>query len=494
MKKLLCLLTICIITSGCATTSSENPNIILFVVDDLGWTDLSCYGSNFNQTPNIDQLAAQGMLFTDAYASCTVCSPTRASIMTGKYPARLHCTNFIPGHDRPFAQFVPPPWKQYLDTSEYTLAEALQDEGYLTIHLGKWHLGEEKKFWPEWQGFDLNIGGWSAGAPRRTGQSNGYFPPYGNPRLKNGSDDEYLTERLAADAVNFIENRKGKKQPFFMNFWFYNVHTPLQAREEKIQKYKELADAESVHFNPVYAAMVEHMDEAVGKVLKALEDNGIYDHTIIVFTSDNGGLIEQDKNRHITSNHPLRSGKGDIYEGGVRVPFIVSWNGRIRAGSINANPVISCDIYPTLLGLINSEGDLSHNSQFDGVDLSGTLLNETPLDRPSIYWHFPHYHTRGAVPYGAIRKGEWKLISIYGEETPMLFNLKEDIGEQHNLAAAYPEKTEMLLEDMRSWRVETGAQDLMVNPHYLPELEHEFLPPRLRGVSRDSLIIYFRGQ
>lgn len=442
---------------------------MLFLVDDLGWTDLACFGSGYYQTPNIDRLASEGIRFTQGYSACTVCSPTRASIMTGKYPARIKCTDWIRGHHHPNARFSPPDWNMFMDLSEYNLADALREAGYSTIHIGKWHLGEEENYWPENRGFDINIGGWRVGAPQLRGDScNGYFSPYCNPRLEDGPEGEYLTERLADEAVKYIESRKGKKEPFFLNFWFYNVHTPLQAREEKIKKFEALSGNSTEHSNPVYAAMIEHTDEAIGKVMKTLKEAGFDNNTIILFTSDNGGLcaMHRDTGKPITSNSPLRSGKGDIYEGGVRVPFIFRWNKKIKPNTVNDTPIISCDLYPTLLGLTKTPGNPGQNSLMDGKDLSRLLLHDEELTRDALYWHYPHYHTQGARPYSAIRKGNWKLIEVFEYDSLMLYNLENDISEQVNLASAHPEKVRELLDNLNRWRAEVEAQMPVENPHY----------------------------
>ena len=458
-----------VILSGCSR--ADNPNVILFLVDDLGWTDLGCYGSDMYQNPNVDKLASEGMRFTSAYSSCTVCSPTRASIMTGKYPAALRCTDFISGHVKPFAKYSPPDWTKYLDLEEYTLASAMRNAGYKTIHLGKWHLGEDEKFWPEKQGFEINIGGWKAGQPLKAREGcEGYFSPWCNPRLENGADGDYLTERLSEEAVNFIKNRKGKKEPFFINFWFYNVHTPLQAREEKIEKYRQLIDSSHHHTNPVYAAMIEHMDDAVGIIMSVLKEEGFDDNTIIFFTSDNGGLM------NVTSNYPLRNGKGDLFEGGVRVPFIARWNKKIKAGTLNHNPVISMDIYPTILGLTHVQGNASQNAKMDGIDISSTLLHQKPPGRETLFWHYPHYHPGGALPYSAIRKENWKLIEIFEHDTPMLFNLENDIGEESDLYSKNPEKAAELLTELKNWRLKVKAQMPVDNLDYYPEYHDKFKP------------------
>lgn len=326
----------------------QPPNVVMIIVDDLGWTDVACFGSDFYQTPNVDNLANDGVKFTSSYSSCTVCSPSRASVMTGKYPARLHLTDWIEGHKYPWAKLNVPNWKMYLDSNEFSLAEAFQQAGYFTAHVGKWHLGEQEKDWPENHGFDVNIAGWKNGAPHKNKKEGykGYFSPYGNPRLEDGPEEEYLTERLTNEVCQLIDSKAD--EPFFINFWLYNVHTPLQAKQDKIDKYMVLVDSTKNHQNPVYAAMVEHMDDAVGKVIAKLKDKGLYENTIILFSSDNGGLIGNPKHQ-VTSNSPLRHGKGGMYEGGVRIPTILyAPNQNIVAKEIH-EPVITPDYYPTLL-------------------------------------------------------------------------------------------------------------------------------------------------
>lgn len=453
----------------CTGNPDEKPNVILFVVDDLGWTDLGCYDSDLYQTLAVDRLAREGMQFTDAYTACTVWSPTRASLMTGKYPARLHCTDWITGHKRPYARMTVPDWTMYVDTSEYTLAEALRDEGYHTIHLGKWHLGEAEIYWPEFQGFDINVGGWKVGSPRGE-KGRRYFSPYNNPRLPDGPRDEYLTERLAEEAVGFIRDHSASSQPFFMNFWFYNVHLPLNAREEKVYKYREQVAESANHFNPVYAAMVEHMDDAVGAVIQTLEETGQDQNTLIIFTSDNGGIVGNSGsgNRRSTSNAPLRSGKGDMYEGGVRVPFIAWWSGKIPAGTTCSEPLISPDVYPTILGFLGIQNEKARRQIADGVDFSQTILYDEPPEREAIFWHYPHYHAEGARPYSAIRKDEWKLLKVFDEEGLQLFNLAEDLSESTDLWGEYPEKAAELLGDLEQWWKEVDAQFATENPAYDP--------------------------
>lgn len=445
----------------------EKPNVLLIVVDDLGWKDLGCFGSDYYHTPNVDQLAEDGIRFTSSYSACTVCSPTRASIMTGKYPARLNCTDWIEGHKYPNAKLRVPDWTMYLDDHEQTMAELFKDAGYQTAHFGKWHLGEDEENWPDNHGFDLNIGGWAKGAPNKNKRlgSKGYFAPYGNPRLSDGPDGEYLTERLADEVCSYIDSRN--KQPLFINLWFYNVHTPLQATQEKIDKFKALQDSSKLQKNPIYAAMVEHMDDAVGKVINKLKDEGLYENTIVLFTSDNGGLIGLGEYK-ITNNTPLRSGKGDMYEGGVRIPTILRFPGNKQKGRSIDEAVISIDYLPTLADLAGIKEESYSRDELDGLSWM-PLISGQAMDREAIYWHYPHYHTEGARPYSAIRKGDWKLVQNYHDQRVELFNLANDPGETKNLIEEHPGIAKELSASLEAWKVEVGAQMPSPNPDFHQE-------------------------
>lgn len=441
------------------------PNVIFFLIDDLGWTDLGCMGSEFYETPNIDRLAAEGMRFTDAYAACTVCSPTRAAIISGKYPARLHLTDWITGHQRPQAKLRIPDWRMYLPLEETTVAEALKQAGYATLHVGKWHLGEPP-YYPEHQGFDVNIGGNRWGAP------GSYFWPYGNQRrrvpLEGGQEGEYLTDRLTDETIQFIDAHAD--EPFFVYFAHYAVHTPLQAKEELIDHYREKLESGDYrgHRCPVYAAMIHSVDESVGRVMDTLEEKGLLDHTVVLFTSDNGGLVLPFcRGEPITDNSPLRAGKGSAYEGGVRVPAIVRYPMRVAPGSTCREPIISMDFYPTILELTGVEK--APDQTIDGVSLVPLLEGQTQLDREALYWHYPHYHPGGATPYSAVRQGEWRLIEFFEDGRLELYNLTEDIGEQHDRADDMPEKVEELHARLQAWRDAVDAQYPEPNPDYEPE-------------------------
>jgi arylsulfatase A len=450
--------------NACAP-EQQKRNIILFFIDDLGWTDLGCYGSDLYETPNIDKLASEGVKFTDAYAACTVCSPSRASVMTGKYPARLHLTDWIQGHKRPKAKLKVPDWQMYLDTTEVTIAKALKKGGYTTAIFGKWHLGDIPAYWPESHGFDVNIGGYRWGAP------GSYFYPYhGNrrdkvhpPNLEKGAEGEYLTDRLTDEAIEFI--RAQQNHPFFIYFPHYAVHTPIQAHDSLTRYYQNKITPANRHQNAAYAAMIHSVDHSVKRIRSTLSELGLDENTAILFTSDNGGL----ELRNITDNGAIRAGKGSAYEGGVRVPFITYVPGVTTAGSVSAQPIIGMDLYPTILSLAGL--DVVEN---DGINLHPMFQSTNhKLNRSSIFWHYPHYHPGGASPYSAIRNGNYKLIEFFEDGTLELYNLAEDIGESNNLAKSSPEMANKLYEELQSWREETGAQYPSLNPIYKKELEIE---------------------
>jgi arylsulfatase A-like enzyme len=431
---------------------SDRPNVVFVLVDDMGWTDVGCFGSKYYETPNIDRLAAQGMRFTDAYAACTVCSPSRAAILTGQYPARLHITDWIAGHKRPFAKLSVPDWIMQLSSDTPNVAKALKAAGYATASIGKWHLGPES-CWPDKQGFDLNVAGCDKGQPPS------YFSPYRIPTLTDGPAGEFLSDRLTAEALMFIESNKDK--PFFLYLPHYAVHTPLMAKKAVIEKYKSKTDPRAAHTNPTYAALVESVDDSVGRLLQKLDDLKLSERTIIVFTSDNGGLTLG----KVTSNVPLRAGKGSAYEGGVRVPLIVKWPGVTKPGSVDHTPVIGVDFCPTLLAMV---GLPSPSAPIDGESLVPLLKQAGALSRSAIYWHYPHYHPGGATPYGAIREGDFRLVEFFEDNRVELYNLKDDIGETQNLAATMPDKAAALRQQLHDWRVRVGAQMPTANPAFDP--------------------------
>jgi arylsulfatase A len=439
-----------------ATPASGNPtplNIVLILVDDLGWTDLSCMGSKFYETPHIDRLAAGGMKFTQAYSACTVCSPSRAAVLTGRYPARLHLTDWISGHVRPRAKLKVPEWTQHLEHGETTLAEALGARGYISASIGKWHLGGEA-FHPETQGFKLNVGGYFRGQPPS------YFAPYKIPTLQEGPDGEFLTDREAAEAVAFIKSNRDR--PFFLYLPHYAVHTPIQAKKDAIARYQAKAIPGTGQSNATYASLIESVDESVGRITQTLEDLGLTERTLVIFTSDNGGLLP------ITSNAPLRAGKGSAYEGGVRVPLIVRWPGVTEAGSVNASPVMSIDFFPTLMEAV---GSTDSAGQVDGESLVPLLSSKGSLKRTNLFWHYPHYHPGGATPYGAVRQGDTKLIEHYEDGHLEMFDLANDPGEKLNIANQFPAKRNALAALLGNWREQLNAQMPSTNPDFDPYRE-----------------------
>ncbi|MFM8415710.1 MAG: sulfatase [Planctomycetota bacterium] len=439
-------------SSGChgADVGALPPNVIVILVDDMGWRDLACQGSGFFRTPHIDRLAASGMRFTQGYAACTVCSPSRAAILTGQYPARLHLTDWIAGHERPHARLLPPDWTKHLPLEATTVAERLKTAGYATASIGKWHLGG-REFFPERHGFDENVAGYDRGQPPS------YFAPYRIPTLAEGPSGEYLTDREAAEAVAFI--RAHREEPFFLYMPHYCVHTPIQGKQEVIAKYAARPATSQRPRNDAYAAMVESVDDALGRIVAALDDLGIRDRTVIFFTSDNGGLPA------VTDNSPLRAGKGSAYEGGVRVPFIVSWPGRTKPGSTSDIPVITPDIPATILAGTGVAADPTQ--PLDGRDLTG-LLSGGSLDREAIYWHYPHYHPGGATPYSAIRAGPWRLVHFYEDDRDELYDLAADAGETTDLAAREPARAKALREKLDAWLTDVGAQMPVSNPNHDP--------------------------
>lgn len=432
---------------------SRTPlNFILILVDDFGATDLSCYGSRFYRTPHMDKLASEGMRFTQAYSACTVCSPSRAAIMTGKYPARLHITDWIAGHNYPWAKLKPPAWTQHLHLEERTLAEALKPLGCATASIGKWHLtppGGNPDFLPDKQGFDVNKAGTFRGQPPS------YFSPYKIETLEDGPAGEYLIDREQEEASQFIRQHRDK--PFFLYMPHHTVHTPLQAKQPVIEKYRVVADEKAPQHNPTYAAMIESLDDNIGKLMQTLQETGVDDRTVVMLTGDNGGFLPSTH-----TNLGMRAGKGSAYEGGVRVPLLIRWPGVIRGGSVSNVPVIGCDFYPTLLELA---GATSAAGQIvDGESLVPLLRGRSGLKRDALFWHYPHYHPGGAKPYSAIRQGDWKLIVFQEDDKMELYNLKSDPEEKRDLATSNSAKAAALRNRLNAWLKETGAQQSVPNP------------------------------
>lgn len=454
---------------------AQRPNFVFILVDDLGYMDIGANNPDtFYETPNIDRLAAEGMRFTNGYAANPVCSPTRYSIMTGKHPSRVDATNFFSG--KKAGRFLPGLLHDRMDLEEVTIAEALKEHGYVTQFAGKWHLGPTEEFWPEKQGFDFNKGGFVRGGPYGGKK---YFSPYGNPRLSDGPDGEHLPDRLATETANFIEAHH-KDRPFLAYLAFYSVHTPLIGRPDLVAKYKkkaeqlgldgktEFADEEQVwetdqprrvrilQKHAVYAAMVEAMDQAVGKVLDKLKALGLDDNTVVCFTSDNGGLSTSEGSP--TSNLPLRGGKGWLYEGGIREAFLVKWPGVTKAKSTNDTPVVSTDFYPTILDIADLPA--KPKQHLDGVSLVPLLEQSGAIDRDAIYWHYPHYANQGGFPGAAVRVGDFKLHERFEDGRVHLYNLKEDIGERNDLAAEMPDRVASMRNKLHKWYKEVDAKFL----------------------------------
>jgi arylsulfatase A-like enzyme len=438
----------------------RRPNLVLIVADDLGWADLGCYGSTYHKTPNLDRLAAQGMRFTDAYAAACICSPTRAALLTGKYPARLNLTDWLPGRpDRPDQKLLRPLISQELPAKEVTLAAALKAAGYATGHVGKWHLGGEGAG-PEQRGFGVNIAGDRTGSPRS------YFAPFKSKDgrymtgLERAPEGEYLTDRLTAEAERFISSNHNR--PFLLYLAHYAVHIPLKAKPQMIARYKPGQPGRQG--NPIYAAMIESLDESVGRILAKLDELKLTERTVVVFTSDNGGLsVREGPDTPSTINAPLREGKGYLYEGGLRVPLLVKWPGVTRPGSTSATPVCSIDLLPTILSALN----MTSKSEADGVSLV-PLLKGGELKRDALYWHYPHYSNQGGLPGGVVRAGDWKLIEFYENGRRELFDLKKDPGESNNRIVERPEIAKELAEKLRAWRESVGARGMKPNPDYVP--------------------------
>ncbi len=432
-----------------ADTQKEMQNVIIFLVDDMGWMDCGVYGSQYYETPNIDRFAEMGMRFTRAYAANPLCSPTRAAIMTGRYPSRFELTSasaHLPANpeedltpkkkNEPWKKMSTPGIRTFMPVEETTLAEVLKKEGYTTCHIGKWHLGEEP-FYPGEQGFDYNIAGWHLGWPPS------YFSPYKNPYIEDGPEGEYLTDRLTKEALQFIRNHED--EPFYMNLWHYAVHTPLHAEKYRVDKYRDKTDPRGRQGNAVMAGMIESMDQSLGKLLDGLEAMDLLDRTTIIFTSDNGGLMYVSTNGlTATNNYPLRQGKGNVHEGGIRVPWIVHWPGRVKENTVSDEVICSIDIFPTILEMLGIKYRPGEKP-IDGKSLVPVLLGERPIKRDGIFIDFPHYTIPCEnIPSHVIINNEWKLIRAYGEGPDRqnfyeLYRLKQDIHEDCNMAAFYPE-------------------------------------------------------
>ena len=437
------------------------PNIVFILADDLGWSDLGCYGSTFYETPHLDQLAAAGMRFTNAYAASSVCSPTRGSILSGKYPARTHLTEFIPGNFYPNEKLLPGRHVLHMSPEEVTIAEALHEAGYATALIGKWHLGRDAEYHPSKQGFEVVIDG-TSGPPRN------YFSPYRNAHLLDGPAGEYLTDRLTVEATRFIE--RNRDRPFFLYMSHNAVHTPVQGKRAHVEKYRQKLKTDKSQKDPTYAAMIQSLDEGVGRLLRALVEQAVADRTLVIFFSDNGGYSSY------TNNSPQRGGKGGLYEGGIREPLIVSWPGVVKPGIACNLPVTSVDFYPTLLEIAGARGDAQHNHHLDGISLQPLLRDSNAkLGREAIYWHYPHYYVHlNSRPHSAIRAGDYKLIEFYEDGRTELYDLNRDVGERQNLAAESPDKVRQLLSKLHAWQARVNAQMPRPNPGYDPNSDRRY--------------------
>ncbi|WP_343330717.1 sulfatase [Polaribacter staleyi] len=440
---------------------TKQPNIVFLLVDDLGFGDFGCYGAQFNETPNIDKLASQGMLFKNAYAAATVCSPSRGAILTGQYPARTHLTDWIAGHEFPNAKLSVPDWNIRIEHQLTTLPEALKEGGYATAFFGKWHLmpsnqPDFEEHYPTNHGFDINVGGREWGQPKGKGK---YFSPFEMPNLDDGKPGDFLTDKLTDAALQFIDTTN-KKNPFLLYFSYYTVHGPVMCPPKLEEKYKEKAknfiNSKNEYINPKRAGMVEALDNSVGRLVEKLEELGISENTIIVLTGDNGGNFDE-------TTGGLKGYKGFSHEGGVREPLIVKWPGKTKGGSVSDEVVIGTDFYPTFLDVANLP--LRPKDHKDGISML-PLLNGTSkkLDRDTFYWHYPHYHR--TKPYGAIRKGNYKLIQFFEDGRLELYDLSVDPNETHNIAVTQPEIASKLLENLKEWQVSVGTQMMKENPNY----------------------------
>ena len=426
----------------------SKPNVLFILIDDMGWMDLGCQGNKNLRTPNIDNLAKGGMRFTDAYAPAPVCSPTRAAIITGQSPARLQITNHLPHQDRftpKDSKLLPAKMLNHLSLESETLAERLKkDAHYATAFIGKWHLytGGDKKYNPLNQGFDINIGGCSYGGPPT------FFDPYRIDFLPDRKEGEYLPNRLADEAIAFISEQNSKDKPFFLALWNYTVHWPMEAPDKLVEKYKNLPV--KGYRDHRYAAMIEAMDIAIGKVLKSLDDLNITEETLVIFTSDNGPF------GGVGDASPLRADKGHLYEGGIRVPLIVRWPGKVEAGAVEETPVILTDLHPTILSATGL--DLNSTIPNDGHNLLPLLKGKEKLKNRAVYWHYPNFAFHRDNRLGsAIREGDHKLIHFYDTDSVELYNLKNDIGEKNDLSGKMPQLASRLKNKLKVWLQDSGA-------------------------------------
>ncbi|MCG9972555.1 sulfatase [Christiangramia crocea] len=452
------------------SAGAQEQNFVFILVDDLGWKDLGYMGSEFYETPNIDSLSRESIQFDNAYSSGSVCSPSRAAILTGKHPARLKITDWIPGARFPNKKLKEPPILNELPLEEITIAEKLKENNYSTFYVGKWHLGK-KAYSPEHQGFDKNIGGFHKGSP-----AGGYYSPYNNPALTDGPKGEYLTDRLTNESINFLDSI-GKK-PFFLYLSFYSVHTPIQSNEKYISKFKKkLASLNNPksntrkerkgittleQYNPNYASMVYAMDKNIGRLIQKLKEEGLYENTTLIFTSDNGGLttIKNTKKRIApTAVIPLRAGKGWLYEGGIRVPLLIKPAGYNEGIKIISEPVIGHDFFPTILSM----AEIAYESNnLDGNDISPLITGKGNFENRDLFWYYPHYHGSAWSPGAAIRHQNWKLIQFYETGKKELYNLKYDISEINDLSSKYSDKVKQLENRLQKLQKKTSAKKILL--------------------------------
>jgi arylsulfatase A len=470
-RRLSCLAALAVLFFHVASAAPHSPNVVFILADDLGWSDLGCYGADLHETPHLDQLAREGVRFTQAYAM-PVCSPTRASILTGRHAARLHFTIWREGalqppRDQPL---LPPPTIADLPASEATVAEILKGAGYLTFHAGKWHLGDAAHS-PETHGFDLNIGGTHWGAPAT------YFYPFSGPSgssgefryvpgLGLGKPGDYLDDRLTDEALKLM-NQAGDR-PFFLNLCFHCPHTPIEGKAQSVEHYHTKLKPGLHHRNPGYAAMVQTIDENVGRILARLKERGLADRTLVIFASDNGGYVNTNRGLQVTDNSPLRSGKGSLYEGGIRVPLIVRLPGVTPPGATCDEPVICTDFFPTILELcgLSVSGQPALLKPLDGLSLVPLLKQpHSRLQRDALYFHYPHYYPT-TTPVSAVRSGDWKLLEYFQDNHVELYCLRDDPGEQHDLSATQPERAAQLRIRLHEWWKDSGVQLPQSNPSY----------------------------
>lgn len=446
------------LVTACDEGIDSPPNFLIILIDDLGSQDLGCYGQQYIQTPNMDALAKQGMRWTNAYSAAPVCSPSRAVLLTGKSTAKVHFTGHItaigrhryPEHGR----IIPPADLMYLPHKEVLIPEALKPLGYKSISIGKWHVGHEGYF-PTDQGFDINIAGWTHGSPPS------HFYPYQSdkewnasiPTLHGGDEGEYLTDRLTDEAIKFIE--ENKNNPFLVYLTHYAVHTPLEAPKPLVKKYKTLLKGTKI--DPVYAAMVESVDRNLGRLLTRLQELNLDENTVVIFASDNGAV------ESTSDNTPFRKGKGYLYEGGIRVPYIMRWPGHITGGTVSDNLTISQDIFTTIVNIAGANAQM--NPSVDGRSLVPDFRMEE--HNPDLYWYYPHYSPQAKSPGAAIRSGAYKLIQFYDPEKVELYNLDDDIGEINDLSETMPEKVKELSAKLENWLDEMGTIRHTMNPEYI---------------------------